>query len=83
MAIAKFTPEYLKGLQEHVYKSYLKTPDRVRLGGMERDLDPGEHRAIVYFEACLTILNHMGALKDGALDYVVPDLINKTNESVW
>ena len=83
MAIAKFTTEYLKNLQEHVFKTYLKTPDRVRLAGMERDLEPGEHRAIVYFEAALTVLNQMNALKEDALDHVVPDLINKTNESVW
>ena len=83
MAIAKFTTEYLKGLQEHIMKTYMKTPSRVRLSGMEKDLDEGQVRAIIYFEAALTILNHMGALKDGVLEYVVPDLINKTNESVW
>jgi len=83
MFIDKFSPNYLTGIQEHVYKEFSNLSSRVRLAGMERDLDPGEIRAIAYFKASITILNHMGALKDDALDFIVPEIIQKTTASVW
>ena len=83
MSIAKFNTEYLDALQEHVFKTYLNTPSRCRLKGMEKDLDEGQLRALIYFEAAITILNNMGALKEEALEHVVPELFTKTNQSVW
>jgi hypothetical protein len=79
----KFDPNYLTGIQEQVYKVWGRMPGRCRLFGMDRDLNEGEIRALAYFEASVNILNHMGALKDGALNFVVPTIIQKTQESVW
>ena len=83
MPSTKFTPETLKEIQEHVFKTYLKTPDRCRLAGMERDLTHGEILALVYFEASITVLNNMGAFKDDAMEHIVPEVYGKTNETIW
>jgi hypothetical protein len=79
----KFSPEYLRNLQEHILKSYTNMPTKCRLQGMDRDLDPAETRALVHFEAAITILNHMGAIKDGVLDDIVPKLYSKANDTIW
>lgn len=79
----KFTKDNLKNIQEHVYKTFKALPNRIRLPGMDRDCEEGEYRALVYFNAAITVLNHMGALKEGALDFVVPEIFQKTQQSIW
>ena len=79
----KFNKEHLKGVQEFVFKTFNSLPSRVRLPGMDQDLDSGQFRALVYFNAAITVLNNMGALKDGALDFVIPEIFQKTQETIW
>lgn len=79
----KFNKENLAGLQEHIFKTFCGMPSRARLQDMDRDCTEAEFRALVYFNAAITVLNHMGALKEGVLDFVIPEIFQKTQETIW
>ena len=79
----KFTTEQLAEMSEFVTKEYAKTPSRARLAGDVKDLTISEAQAVIFFNAAATVLNKMGALKEGALETVLPQLEVRTQQSVW
>ena len=78
-----FNENILRGIQEHVLKSYTELPSRFKILGMPHNVNPGEHRAVIYWNAILTVLNKEGYLKEGVIDELIPQIDNTDHNSVW
>lgn len=79
----KFKSSTLRDLQDFIHKEYIRLPGRFRLEGTHKDCNAAEMHAVANFNAVITILGQMGALKEGALETCIPQIEQRTEQTVW
>ncbi len=68
----KFSHATIQELRGHTLKRYLALPTRIRLAGMNRDLNDTERQAMAFFEGAVEVLNRLGVLDRDKLDEIMP-----------
>lgn len=58
----QFEPSDIVSLRDEATKRFISYPHRLRLPGMNRDLNDDDKRALAFFEASVQVLNRLGAL---------------------
>lgn len=69
------THGHLLVLQGLARREFVEMPGEYRLEGMSRQLDAGERLALCNFRANLTLLNRMGAFREGFLEELQQPLV--------